>query len=102
MVALSRALVVAIVTHVRTPQELRLHSNSAHSHVGRHSHFIFLWPGLLGGDANRALGLADLTFNLIAAFGLPASGAALTSDVAALSRIRLDSPLVALGQRHSS
>jgi peptidoglycan/LPS O-acetylase OafA/YrhL len=100
-IAMAYALIVLIVAWVRPPGVTRFLSCRPLARLGRHSYFIYLWHGLLGGTLIRWLGGPDFTLNSAPGAALVVLALAVTWGAAALSWRWLEGPLVAWGRRHT-
>jgi peptidoglycan/LPS O-acetylase OafA/YrhL len=100
-IAMAYALIVLIVAQARPPALTRLLAWRPLAHLGRHSYFIYLWHGLIGGTLIRWLGGPEFTLNSVAGAGLVALAVALTWGAAAASWRWLEGPLVAWGRRQA-
>ena len=100
-IAMAYALIVLIVAWVRPPAATRLLSWRPLALLGRHSYFIYLWHGLLGGTLIRCLGGPDFTLQTAPGLLLVVLAVAATWAAAALSWRYLEGPLVAWGRRHA-
>jgi len=101
MIAMVFTLIVLIVARLRPPGLVRCLEFRPLVHLGRHSYFIYLWHGLLGGALIRWLGGPDFTLNSFAGLGLAALALGATWAAAAASWKWFEGPLVGWGQRRS-
>jgi peptidoglycan/LPS O-acetylase OafA/YrhL len=101
MIAMAFALIVLIVAQVRPPALNRFLESRPLAHLGRHSYFIYLWHGLLGGALIRWLGGPDFTLNTAAGVAIVALAVAATWGAATVSWRWFEGPIVAWGRRHA-
>ncbi len=101
LIAMVFTLIVLIVAKVQPPALRRWLELRPLVHLGRHSYFIYLWHGLLGGSLIRWIGGPDFTLNSLAGLGLVALAVGATWAAAAASWKWFEGPLVAWGQRHT-
>jgi len=94
-------LIVLIVAKLRPPGLMRCLEFRPIVHLGRHSYFIYLWHGLLGGALIRWIGGPGFTLNSLGGLGLVALALGATWAAAAISWKWFEGPLVAWGQRHT-
>lgn len=100
-IAMAYALIVLTVAWVRPPALNRWLSCRPLALLGRHSYFIYLWHGLLGGTLIRWLGGPDFTLHSAPGAGLVILAVAFTWGAAALSWRYVEGPLVAWGRGHA-
>jgi peptidoglycan/LPS O-acetylase OafA/YrhL len=100
LIAMAFTLIVLIVAQVRPPGLNRLLAARPLAHLGRHSYFIYLWHGLLGGGLIRWIGGPDFTVHSPAGVGIVALATGATWGAAAASWKWFEGPLVAWGRRH--
>jgi peptidoglycan/LPS O-acetylase OafA/YrhL len=100
LIAMAFALIVLIVAQARPPALNRLLEARPLAHLGRHSYFIYLWHGLLGGGLIRWLGGPDFTLDSLSGVGIVALAVGATWAAAAASWKWFEGPLVAWGRRH--
>lgn len=101
LIAMVFTLIVLIVAKLRPPGLTRWLELKPLVHLGRHSYFIYLWHGLLGGALIRWIGGPDFTLNSLGGLGLVALAVGATWAAAAASWRWFEGPLVAWGQRHT-
>ncbi len=101
LLATGFALLVALVAGGRPAGLNRLFAFRPLVHLGRHSYFVYLWHGLIGAGLIRGLAGEHFVLHTPAGATLVAGAVAVTWGAAILSWKLLESPLVALGQRHA-
>jgi len=101
VIAMAFTLVVLIIAKLRPPGLTRALEFRPLVHLGRHSYFIYLWHGLLGGALIRWLEGPEFVLNSAAGFAVAALAAGATWAAATASWRWFEGPLVAWGQRQS-
>jgi peptidoglycan/LPS O-acetylase OafA/YrhL len=101
LIAMAFTLVVLIIAKLRPPGLSRFLEFRPLTHLGRHSYFIYLWHGLLGGALIRWIGGPDFTLNSLPGLGLVAIAVGATWIAAAASWRWFEGPLVAWGQKRT-
>lgn len=101
VIAVSYALLVAIVAVVQPPRLVRVLASWLPTRIGRYSYFIYLWHMLIGWGIVSWLGGPDFELNSLPKFGivLVAVGATLLAGMASWKYF--ESPFLKLGQRSS-
>jgi peptidoglycan/LPS O-acetylase OafA/YrhL len=95
------ALILAVVAHTQPTGLNRCLETRPLVHLGRHSYFIYLWHGLLGGAMIRWLGGADFVLNSLAGVGLISLAVGATWIASVASWRWFESPIMRWGHRHS-
>jgi peptidoglycan/LPS O-acetylase OafA/YrhL len=101
LIAAVFTVVVAVVAKVRPGWLIRFLELSPLTNLGRHSYFIYLWHGFLGGMLISRLGGPDFVLDSLPGLGLVALAIAVTWIAALASWKWLESPIVAWGHRHA-
>lgn len=101
LIAMVFTLVILIVAKLRPPGLCRFLALRPLAHLGRHSYFIYLWHGLLGGILIHWVAGPDFTLNTLSGFGIVALAVGATWAAAAASWKWFEGPLVAWGQRRT-
>jgi peptidoglycan/LPS O-acetylase OafA/YrhL len=95
------ALILAVVVQIQPSGLNRCLEVRPLVHLGRHSYFIYLWHGLLGGAMIRWLGGTDFVLNSFAGLGLVAMAVTATWIASVVSWRWFESPILRWGNRHS-
>ncbi len=94
-------VITAVVAKVRPKWLIRFLELPPLTNLGRHSYFIYLWHGFLGGMLISRLGGPDFVLSSMAGAGLVALAVAVTWIAALASWKWLEAPIVAWGHQHA-
>jgi peptidoglycan/LPS O-acetylase OafA/YrhL len=101
LIAVTFAIIILIVVSLRPRVLCSVLESRPLVHLGRHSYFIYMWHGLLGGVLIRWIGGPDFVLNSLAGLGLVAFAIGATWAASIASWKWLEGPILAWGQRQA-
>jgi peptidoglycan/LPS O-acetylase OafA/YrhL len=101
LIAVVFALILAVVAQIEPTGLKGWLETRPLVHLGRHSYFIYLWHGLLGGALIRWLGGSHFVLNSLGGLGLVLLAVGATWTAAVVSWKWFESPILSWGQRCS-
>ena len=100
VIALTSALVVAIVVGVRPAGLMRVLRSTPLLSLGRNSYFIYLWHSLIGVELIKWLGGPTFVLNRFSSLLIVLLAGGATWAASLVSGKFFETPLIALGHRH--